>query len=142
MLMLDTNILSAMMSPEPVRHVADWIVGQPSDALFTAAVCQAEILSGIAMLPAGRRRADLEDAARAMFADDFQGRVLPFDSEAAAAYADVYAARRQAGRPAGTIDLMLAAIARTRAASVVTRNVADFEGIGLTIINPWQTSPA
>ena len=138
MLMLDTDMLSAMMSAEPVRQVADWILDQPSEALFTASVCQAEILSGIAILPNGRRRADLEEAVRAMFADDFRGRVLPFDTEAAAAYAEVFAARRRAGRPAGTIDLMLAAIARVRGASIVTRNVADFEGVGLTIINPWD----
>jgi len=138
MLVLDTNMLSAMMSAEPVRKVADWLLGQPSEDLFTAAVCQAEILSGIAILPNGRRRADLEEAARAMFADDFHGRVLPFDTEAAASYAEVFAARRKAGRPVGTVDLMLAAIARVRRASVVTRNVADFEGVGLTIINPWN----
>ena len=138
MLMLDTNMLSAMMSAAPVQKVTDWILEQPSDDLFTAAVCQAEILSGIAILPNGRRRAGLEEAARAMFTDDFQGRVLPFDIEAAAAYAEVFSARRKAGRPAGTIDLMLAAIARVRGASVVTRNVADFEGVGLTIINPWD----
>ena len=138
MLMLDTNMLSIMMSAEPVRKVADWIVDQPSEELFTAAICQAEILSGIAILPNGRRRADLEEAARAMFADDFHGRVLPFDTEAAAAYAEMFAARRKAGRPSGTVDLMLAAIARVQGASVVTRNVADFEGVGLMIINPWD----
>lgn len=137
MLVLDTNMLSAMMSAEPIRKVADWILDQPSEELFTAAVCQAEILSGISILPNGRRRAALEEAARAMFADDFHGRVLPFDTEAAAAYAEVFANHRKAGRPAGTVDLMLAAIARVRGASVVTRNVADFEGVGLTIINPW-----
>ena len=138
MLVLDTNVLSAMMSAAPGRRVADWILGQPSEELFTAAICQAEILSGIAVLPHGRRRVALEEAARTMFADDFQGRVLPFDAEAAIAYAEVFAARRKAGRPGGAIDLMLASIARARDASVVTRNVADFEGVGLTIINPWD----
>lgn len=138
MLMLDTNMLSEIMRSEPSRKVADWIVRQPSDELFTAAVCQAEILSGLAVMPSGRRRAELEDAARAMFANDFDERVLPFDAEAAAAYAEMFAARRKAGRPSGTIDLMLAAIARIRGASVVTRNVPDFEGIGVAIINPWD----
>ncbi len=138
MLMLDTNMLSAMMSAKPAQKVADWIVEQPSEMLYTAAVCQAEILSGIAILPDGRRRTDLAEAARAMFAEDFQGRVLPFDSEAAAAYAKMFALRRKAGGPVGTIDLMLAAIASARGASVVTRNVADFEGVGLMIINPWE----
>ena len=92
--MLDTNMLSEIMRPEPDRKIADWIVRQPSEELFTAAVCQAEILSGLAILPSGRRRADLEEAARAMFADDFGGRVLPFDTEAAAAYAEAFAGRR------------------------------------------------
>jgi predicted nucleic acid-binding protein len=138
MLVLDTNMLSEIMRPEPERKIADWIVRQPSDELFTVAVCQAEILSGLAVMPSGRRRAELEEAARSMFADDFAGRVLPFDIEAAAAYADVFAACRKAGRPSGTIDLMLAAIARVRGASVVTRNVADFEGVGVAIVNPWD----
>jgi predicted nucleic acid-binding protein len=138
MLVLDTNMLSEIMRSEPERKVADWIVRQQSDELFTAAVCQAEILSGLAVMPSGRRRTELEEAARAMFTDDFDGRVLPFDVEAASAYAVVFAARRKAGRPSGTIDLMLAAIARVRGASVVTRNVADFEGVGVAIINPWD----
>ncbi|OJW30454.1 MAG: VapC toxin family PIN domain ribonuclease [Rhodospirillales bacterium 69-11] len=138
MLVLDTNMLSEIMRPEPERKVADWIVRQQSEELFTAAVCQAEILSGLAVMPSGRRRTELEEAARAMFTDDFDGRVLPFDIEAASAYAKVFAARRNAGRPSGTIDLMLAAIARARGASVVTRNVADFEGVGVAIFNPWD----
>ena len=138
MLVLDTNMLSEIMRPEPDRKAAEWIVRQPSDELFTAAVCQAEILSALAIMPSGRRRADLEEAAHAMFAGDFEGRILPFDTEAAFAYAEVSAARRKVGRPSGTIDLMLAAIARVHRASVVTRNVAAFEGLGVVIVNPWD----
>ncbi|MDQ2803610.1 MAG: type II toxin-antitoxin system VapC family toxin [Pseudomonadota bacterium] len=138
MLMLDTNMLSEIMRSAPERKVADWIVRQPSEELFTAAVCQAEILSGLAVMPSGRRRAELEEAARSMFVDDFDGRVLSFDTEAAAAYAEVFAARRKAGRPSGIVDLMLAAIARVRGASVVTRNVVDFDGVGVAIVNPWE----
>ena len=89
-------------------------------------------------MPSGRRRADLEKAARAMFADDFDGRILPFDTEAASDYAEIFAARRKAERPVGTIDLIVAAIARVRGSNVVTRNVADFEGAGVAIINPWD----
>jgi predicted nucleic acid-binding protein len=138
MLLLDTNILSEMMRPEPECKIVDWIVRQPSAELFTAAVCQAEIFAGLAILPGGRRRSDLEEAAHAMFADDFDGRILPFDTEAAACYAEIFAARRNVGRPSGVIDLMVAAIARVRGASVVTRNVADFEGVGVVIVNPWN----
>lgn len=68
MLVLDTNMLSEIMRPEPERKIVDWIVRQPSDELFTAVVCQAEILSGLAIMPSGRRRVELVEAARAMFA--------------------------------------------------------------------------
>jgi predicted nucleic acid-binding protein len=138
MFLLDTNILSAMMSAAPAPEVAAWISGLPTELLFTATVCQAEILSGLAIMPEGRRRVDLETAARAMFAEDFEGRVLPFDTEAAAAYAEIFAARRRVGRPTATVDLMIAAVARSQGASVVTRNVADFEECGVGIVNPWE----
>jgi predicted nucleic acid-binding protein len=138
MFLLDTNILSAMMSTGPVPEVATWVSAQPPVLLFTAAVCQAEILAGLAIMPEGRRRSDLDTAARAMFLEDFEGRVLPFDMAAAIAYADIFAARRRAGRPSTTIDLMIAAIARSNGASVVTRNVADFEECGVEIVNPWR----
>ena len=83
MFVLDTNILSAIMSARPSPEVAAWIAGQPEDALFTTTICQAEILAGLAVMPEGRRRVALETAARAIFADDFNGRVLPFDAAAA-----------------------------------------------------------
>jgi toxin FitB len=133
----DTNILPAMMSAKPVREVAAWVSGQPAETLFTAAVCQAEILAGLAIMPEGRRRLDLEAAARAMFDEDFAGRVLPFDTGAAVACADIFAARRRAGRPTATVDLMIASIALSQGASVVTRNVVDFEECGAAIVNPW-----
>ncbi|HQT90375.1 MAG TPA: type II toxin-antitoxin system VapC family toxin [Acidiphilium sp.] len=138
MLLLDTNILSEMMRPEPDRKVVDWIVRQPSVELHTAAVCQAEVLAGLAIMPSGRRRTDLEEAARAMFTNEFGGHILPFDTDAASVYADVFAVRRKIGRPCGTVDLMLAAIARVRGARVVTRNVSDFDGLGVAVVNPWD----
>jgi hypothetical protein len=137
MFVLDTNVLSVLMAAQPPREVAAWVSAQPEDLLFTAAVCQAEILSGLAVLPEGRRRAELEAAARAMFLDDFEGRVLPFDTVAAEGYADMYARRRRAGRPVATADLMIAAIARVHGASVVTRNITDFDTCGVPIVNPW-----
>jgi hypothetical protein len=140
MFLLDTNILSAAMGSRPAPEVATWMARQPLDLLFTAAVCQAEILSGIAVLPKGRRRDGLEIAALAIFREDFAGRVLPFDTEAAVVYADIFAARRSAGRPAATADLMIASIARVRSASVVTRDTAGFAGCGLTLIDPWTNS--
>jgi predicted nucleic acid-binding protein len=94
----------------------------------------------LAIMPDGRRRQALEAAARAMFLEDFEGRVLPFDMAAAVAYADIFAARRLAGRPTATLDLMIAAVARTHRASVVTREACGFDGSGLTVINPGAAS--
>jgi predicted nucleic acid-binding protein len=137
MFILDTNILSSLMSLRPAPEVTAWIEGQPEELLFTTAITQAEILSGLAIMPDGRRRRDLEVAATAMFSEDFEGRVLPFDREAAAAYADIFATRRRKGRPTATLDLMIASVARTTGASVVTRDTGGFEDCGLTLINPW-----
>ena len=140
MFLLDTNILSAIMGAQPVPEVAAWIAAQQEDLLFTAAICEAEILSGLAIMPEGRRRRDLEAAARAMFADDFTGRVLPFDTGAAGAYADIFATRRRSGLATPTLDIMIAAIARANRASVVTRDTGGFDGCGLALINPWEAA--
>jgi predicted nucleic acid-binding protein len=138
MFVLDTNILSAIMSATPAPELATWIAGQSEDALFTTTVCQAEILSGLAVLPDGRRRFALETAARAIFTDDFRGRVLPFDTAAAAAYAEIFVARRRSGRATAPLDLMIAAVARANGASVVTRDTSGFEDCGVPVIDPWQ----
>lgn len=140
MVLLDTNVLSALMQPSPPPAVTAWIATQPLETLFTAAPCQAEILAGIAILPSGRRRSALAAAAVAVFAEDFDDRVLPFDSLAAEAYADLFARRRQAGRPPATIDLMIAATAHVHGAAVATRNVEDFTDCGVAVIDPWQAS--
>jgi predicted nucleic acid-binding protein len=140
MFVLDTNILSAVMGSRPVAEVATWIAAQPEEQLFTTSVCQAEILAGIEMLPEGRRRRILETAAKAIFVSAFDGRILPFDERSAPFYAEIFAARRHAGKPTATTDLMIAAIARAQEATVVTRNMSDFEGCGLTLINPWEPS--
>ena len=136
MFVLDTNVLSAIMGSQPAPEVAAWLAGQPEDLLFTATICQAEVLSGLAVMPEGRRRFALEAAARAIFTEDFDGRVLPFDAAAAAAYADIFAARKRAGRPTVPLDLMIAAVARTRGASVVARDTRGFEECGVPLINP------
>jgi hypothetical protein len=137
MFVLDTNVLSAIMGSRPVPEVAAWVAAQPEELLFTASVCQAEVLAGIEMLPAGRRRRALEAAARAIFAEDFDGRILPFDATAAVLYAELFVARKRAGWSTATADLMIAAVARASGARMVTRDISGFEGCGLTIINPW-----
>jgi predicted nucleic acid-binding protein len=139
MFVLDTNILSAMMSIRPVQEVRSWLSRQSPEQLFTTAICQAEILSGIALLPDGSRRLAMHAAAWEMFLEIFDGRILAFDTAAAEAYAEVFALRRRAGRSTPPPDLMIVAVARAHDAIVVTRNVGDFEGRGLTIINPWES---
>lgn len=138
MILLDTNVLSELMRSTPAKPVVDWVAGQTLEDLFTAAPCQAEILAGIAILPRGRRRNELATIAEGMFADDFADRILPFDTEAADSYVELFAVRKQTGHPTALIDLMIAAIALSQGASLATRNTADFSGCGVAVINPWQ----
>lgn len=138
MIVLDTNVLSELMRPAPSAIVESWLAAQSMQRLFTTAVTQAEILYGLALLPAGRRRANMTAEAELMFAEDFEGRVLAFDPTAATEYADIAATRRTAGRPISMFDAQIAAIARSREAMLATRNIADFEDCGLTLINPWN----
>jgi len=140
-IVLDTNVISEMMRPSPAPPVAGWFARYPRAALFTTALSQAEILYGLQLLPEGRRRDDLIAAALPVFVEDLGGRVLPFDTDAAVAFADIAAGRRRAGRPISQIDAQIAAIVRARGASLATRNVADFEDCGIALINPWDAAP-
>lgn len=138
MIVLDTNVVSELMKPKPARSVVSWMAAHPSPSLFTTSVTQAEILHGVKLLPAGRRRGAFEAAARAMFEEDFAGRILGFGTEAALPYATIAVERRQAGRPISQFDAQIAAIARCSRATVATRNVSDFEGCGVDLVNPWK----
>jgi len=139
--LVDANVLSEVLRARPEPAVLAWLAGQPSDRLYVSAVTQAEMLLGARLLPPGRRRASLEAALQAMFEHDFAERVLPFDSAAAREYVEVVAARRSAGRPIAQFDAQIAAIARRLGGALVTRNVADFAGCGLLLVDPW-TDPA
>ena len=138
-ILLDTNVLSEVLRSRPDKAVLAWLAAQPGESLFVSAVTQAEMLLGARLLPESKRRQQLQDALDAMFAEDFADRVLPFDSAAAAAYADLVAARRSAGRPISQFDAQIAAIALSRRAGLATRNVSDFEGCGLAVNNPWES---
>ncbi len=137
MIVLDTNVLSELMRPEPDARVVSWLGAQPAASVFTTSITQAEILHGILLLPPGKRRQALDEAARAMFEEDFAGRVLAFGGGAALSYATIACDRRRAGRPISQFDAQIAAIAAVHTASVATRNVADFEGCGIEVIDPW-----
>jgi predicted nucleic acid-binding protein len=137
-IVLDTNVLSEMMRPTPDANVAAWMSARPATSLFTTTVTQAEILYGLQLVSSAKRRSQLEAAVSQMFATDFAGRVLPFDQAAAQLYAQIAAARRRAGRSITQFDAQIAAIARSRDAKVATRDVADFEGCGIGVIDPWR----
>ncbi|WP_372400662.1 type II toxin-antitoxin system VapC family toxin (plasmid) [Azospirillum sp. HJ39] len=139
MIVLDTNVLSELMRPFPSEAVLRWFAGRSAATLFTTTIIQAEILFGLALLPEGRRRSDLLMAAEQMFAEDLAGRVLPFDSMAAKAFAPIAAERRQKGWQTGAFDVQVAAIAVSRGAALATRNVADFLDCGIPIIDPWES---
>ena len=136
--LLDTNVLSELLRARPEPAVLAWFAVQAPDSLVVSAVTQAEMLLAARLLPAGQRGQQLQQALEAMFHEDFGGRVLPFDTAAAAAYPEVVHARRSAGRPISQFDAQIAAIARCRGAGLATRNVADFEGCGLVVDNPWN----
>jgi predicted nucleic acid-binding protein len=138
MILLDTNILSELMRPVPEADVERWLTDQPAASVFISAITEAELRYGIALLPNGKRRSTLTIALQDMLAEDFSGRILPFDSPAAVAFAEIAADRQQAGRPISQADAQIAAIARSRGATLATRNVADFQGCGLEVINPWR----
>ena len=139
MIVLDTNVLSEVLKPAPSEIVLRWLAEQDPPTVFTTTITQAEVLYGIELLPAGKRQARLRAAIEKMFAEEFQGRILPFDDDAARAFAKIVAARDAAGLPISQLDAMIAAIARSqRATGVATRNTADFEGCGVEIINPWK----
>ena len=138
MIVLDTNVVSELMKSAPDVSVARWIAEQQATTLYTTSITQAEVLHGVLLLPAGKRRAALEAAAEAMFDRDFGGRVLPFAGDAARAYAQIAAHRRRSGRPISNFDAQIAAITRTARAAIATRNVGDYEDCGIKVTNPWD----
>jgi hypothetical protein len=137
-IVLDTNVLSELMKPDPSARVAAWAARQPARSLYVTSVTQAEILYGILVLPSGRKRSAIEAAAIAMFDTEFARRVLSFDAEASVHYARIAAERRRMGRPISHFDAQIAAMAGVAGASLATRNVSDFEHCGVDVVNPWN----
>lgn len=126
------------MRPEPTPSVAAWIGDRDVEELYLTAVSEAELLYGVAIMPTGRRRNVLEAAMSRWLDLGFGDRILPFDSSAARAYAEIASGRRHAGRPIGEADCQIAAISRSRGAVLVTRNVRDFEDTGVDVVDPWS----
>lgn len=137
--LLDTNVLSELMREQPAAAVLDWFSQNTLVSMQTSSITQAEILTGIALLPNSKRRTALAVAAEQMFEEDFVGLCLPFDAVAAKTYAVIVATRTRQGQPISTEDAQIAAIALAAGLTVVTRNIKDFDRIdGLPLVNPWQ----
>ena len=116
-----------------------WLSGKPeSGHFFVTAITVAEILYGVELLPRGTRRDKILAQAQGTFSEDFAGRILPFDEDAARAFPQIAIRRRAQGRPIAELDAQIAAIAYSRNALLATRNTADFEGCGLRLVNPWE----
>lgn len=141
-ILLDTNVLSELMRPRPEPGVLDWFAAQGAQTRFVvSAITQAEILLGIALLPAGKKRSTLAQVAQAMFEQEFHGLNLPFDEHAAPGYAAIVAARSRSGAPISVEDAQIAAIALHHRLPLATRNTKDFAKLpGLVLINPWATA--
>ncbi|WJK40946.1 type II toxin-antitoxin system VapC family toxin [Solwaraspora sp. WMMA2056] len=137
MIVLDTNVVSELMRAEPAPAVLRWLRRDPAGGLYTTTVTVAEIRYGIARLPEGRRRESLHQAANEIFAA-FPRQVLPFDLAAANAYADIVSGRERLGNPIDGFDAQIAAICRSQAATLATRNAKDFLDTGITVVDPWQ----
>ena len=138
MLILDTNVVSELMRPAPDPAIASWVAERATSSLFLTAVTEAELRFGLAVMPPGKRRDGLATGLERMLETGFANRILPFDSGAARAYAGIAAARRRLGRPIGQADCQIAAIALARGMAIATRNVRDFEDIGIDLFDPWD----
>ena len=139
-ILLDTNVISELMRSRAEQAVMDWFAARTDDVFYISAITQAEIMLGISLLPAGKRRDALAAAADEMFVQDFAGRCLSFDSASAVKYAAVVSARRKAGQAITTEDAQIAAIALTHGYPLATCNTKDFLHInGLILYNPWQS---
>jgi predicted nucleic acid-binding protein len=137
MIILDTNVLSELMRPKPSAQVVVWIERQPITEVCTTSITEAEIFYGIELLTKGKRRDRLLAVAEAIFADDFRGRILDFDGQAARAYSRIAAHRRALGKPISHPDAQIAAIVQRQRGTLATRNIADFENCDIRVIDPW-----
>lgn len=140
MIIIDTNVISELLRPSPEPAVEAWLGEQDGLSIYLTAISEAELRYGVAILASGKRRDGLSLAIDLILRDDMAGRILPFDSAAARAYADIAATRRSAGKPISQADCQIAAIARAFDAPVATRNTPDFEGCGIDLINPWTAA--
>ena len=134
---IDTNIFSEYLKERPNESVIAWMNSVPTEEQFTTAVCVGEVRKGLVRMTDGRRRRSMEETANRLFFDVFAGRILPFDFQSAELFGEIFEARRRSGGSHSVEDCMIAAIAKAHGMAVATRNVRDFEGTGVDVIDPW-----
>lgn len=137
MIVLDTNVISELTRSRPDPAVVAWVTAQPRSLLYTTVINEAELFHGIQAMPTGRRRDGLAAAVEAMFAEEFDGRVLPLAGRAVRLFGEIVVRRRTIGRPVEAFDALIGAIALAAGASVATRDIGGFEGYGIELIDPW-----
>ena len=140
MIILDTNVLSALMSRIPDRQVIAWLDKQPRTSVWTTSVTVLEIRFGLQIMPMGKRRAALLQSFDVVMSDKINGRIASFDAAAAQLAGDLMAMRHKKGRPGDLRDTMIAGIALAHHATLATRNTAHFEDLTVPIINPWAVA--
>jgi predicted nucleic acid-binding protein len=138
MIVLDTNVLFALMRDTPDPVVVGWLDNQPSESIWTTSVTVFEIRVGIALLAPSRRRMRLDEMFSQLLAEDLDGRVQSFDVTAALAAATIAATRQRSGRSVDIRDVQIAGVAASRHATVATRNTRHFDGAGIDVVNPWD----
>jgi predicted nucleic acid-binding protein len=139
LIILDTNVLSALMRTAPDTAVIHWLDRQPAESVWITSITVFEARFGLALLPQGRRRRVLEAAFARLLEDDLENRVLDFDAPAATSAASLAADRQRAGRPADLRDTQIAGITLARRATLATRNVRHFADLRIPIVDPWTT---
>lgn len=137
MILLDTNVISEAMKPRPEPAVLAWIDSHPAGELWVSTIVVAEVLSGLELMPPGKRQKQLKERAFFMFDVLFAGRILGFDLAAARAYGIVLKNSRNSGRPIDELDGLIAAIALAHDGVLSTRNVSHFDSSGIKLVNPW-----
>jgi hypothetical protein len=140
MIILDTNVLSALMRQAPDPEVVEWLDEQPRTSVWTTAVTVLEIQFGLHILPVGKRRTALKQAFDIVLADKIEQRVAPFDTVAAQQAGDLMAARHRKGRPGDLRDTMVAGIVLAHRATLATRNTRHFADLAVRVIDPWRAS--
>ena len=137
MIILDTNVLSALMRKAPEAPVVAWLDRQLADSVWITSITLFEVRLGLALLPKGRRQQTLQAAFAKLLKDDLEDRVLDFDSAAATEAASLAAERQKAGRPVDMRDTQIAGIALARRATLATRNMRHFRGLKVPVVDPW-----